>query len=118
MSRRRKKRLPKAIRQQIQSRTRQLKRECWEHYWAQSNDLSVAIQASAKAATCVKPVVEIKILKAENEFFKDQQATYRQIGPLLWTCVAASDGMKWLVGKTNDFAKLELIRRGFTWKWI
>jgi len=54
-------------------------------------------------------------LKAANEFHSGTAKFERKEG--LWSCYAWSDCLAFLCGKDMASAKMDLIRRGFTFQW-
>lgn len=56
-----------------------------------------------------------KIMLARNEFHSGQSVWKYELGE--WVCVQASECLKFLVKLTARDAKLELLRRGFSWRW-
>jgi hypothetical protein len=56
-----------------------------------------------------------KMMVAKNEYFEGTALWKRIIGQ--WSCVEASEHLKWMLKMEPAQAKLELARRGFDWKW-
>lgn len=57
-----------------------------------------------------------KMMFAENEFHIGKSVWKFELGA--WHCKKADDCLKFLLKKDVAAAKLDLIRRGFTWRWI
>lgn len=56
-----------------------------------------------------------RVMMASNEFHSGQAVWHYELGE--WVCVQASDCLKFLL-KNKYQAKLELLRRGFDWRWV
>lgn len=57
-----------------------------------------------------------KVMFAENEFYHGEAVWKFELGT--WRCAQANECLKFLLKKDSVSAKLDLIRRGFTWRWI
>lgn len=68
-------------------------------------------------ASAVKKHGAIRQMSASNEFFTDLKASWRQTTPTTWVCTEADHQLSWMVGKSHESVKNELLRRGFKWEW-
>jgi hypothetical protein len=57
-----------------------------------------------------------KVMFAESEFYSGEAVWKFELGA--WHCVEANECLKFLLKKDVPDAKLDLIRRGFTWRWL
>lgn len=58
-----------------------------------------------------------KLMAASSEFFPTESARWEMIDGL-WRCVKVSDNIQWMLKMEPGAAKLELSKRGFSWKWV
>lgn len=56
-----------------------------------------------------------KIMLARNEFHNGEAVWQYELGE--WICVRAADCLGFLLKRTSNDAKFELLRRNFTWEW-
>jgi hypothetical protein len=57
-----------------------------------------------------------KVMFAENEFYHGESVWRFELG--YWRCISADECLKFLIKKDVPAAKLDLLRRGFTWRWM
>lgn len=57
-----------------------------------------------------------RVMFAENDFYYGEAVWKFELGA--WHCVEADECLKFLLKKDVPAAKLDLLRRGFTWRWI
>lgn len=56
-----------------------------------------------------------RVMLASNEYHSGQAVYHYELGE--WLCREAPDCLGFLLKQTASAAKLELLRRGFSWEW-
>lgn len=90
----------------------------WIEGWRWEPRKSEFMPQQRKMESAVKKFGAIRTMTASNEFFSDLKALWKQTTPTTWVCTEADHQLSWMVGKSHESIKNELLRRGFKWEWI
>lgn len=99
-------------RQQQRVRNQRLRRSFWATPSEKRSRQSAIAQAAAPAE--FHPP-KTQYLHATNEFWSASATWQRTDG--LWRCISADDRLRWMVGKSQPEAKIELLRLGCNFEW-
>ena len=57
-----------------------------------------------------------KVLTARNEFHQGM-ASFKYLNGF-WCCYEAAPCLQWLIHMDSKTAKIELVKRGYSWNWL